>query len=153
MLLIMSEPAFPLAHSAPNAAQDASAAPQRALRVRSFIGGEILHSNGSSKTQCTIRDISETGARIEVPVSITIPDHFELVVPLKNLREKSRIVWRQGNEIGVVFISREARAEAASQRDEGMGYRVRELEGEIDKLRVQLQLMQTMFEQVLKPRS
>lgn len=148
----MSEPAFPFAPSATSSTQDASAAPQRALRVRSFIGGEILHSNGQSKTQCTIRDISESGARIEIPISVTIPDNFELIVPLKNLREKARIVWRQGNEIGVVFASKEVKPVAATQDEGQMGHRVRELEGEIDKLRVQLQLMQTMFEQVLRPK-
>jgi hypothetical protein len=72
-------------------------------RIRSFLRGEIVHSNGSSKTECTVRDISDGGARIEAPPSVTVPEFFTLLIPQRGLSQRARIVWRQGGELGISF--------------------------------------------------
>ncbi|MCA0399724.1 MAG: PilZ domain-containing protein [Proteobacteria bacterium] len=73
-------------------------------RTRSFLRGEIVHSNGASRTDCTVRDISDTGARLEIPVSVTLPEFFEILVPLKSITRRARIIWRHNNEIGISFV-------------------------------------------------
>lgn len=129
-------------------------------RVRAFLRGEIIHSNGNSRTECTVRDISEGGARIEAPASVTLPEFFELLIPLKNARHRARMTWRAGNEIGVSFITEAARptpvttaAEAhAALQDKEVRGRLQELEVETTRLRAQLAQMQNIIDTLVKER-
>ena len=122
--------------------------------MRSFLRAEITHSNGASRTECTIRDISETGARIQISGAITIPDHFDLFIPQRNRREKAQMIWRNGEEAGIVFVAATQRSigmpQAASQ---DMTQRVQSLEDEITRLRSQLATMRAMVEHVFKERA
>ena len=59
---------------------------------------------GGDKTPCTIRDLSVTGAAIEVTdLSALIPEAFTLVVPEDKLKLPCRVVWRTGYKLGVTF--------------------------------------------------
>ena len=49
---------------------------------------------------CTVRDISETGARLRVEGSLTIPDTFELIIDMDGLEANCEVMWRKGNEVG-----------------------------------------------------
>jgi PilZ domain len=104
-------------------------------RIRSFLRGEIIHSNGASKTECTIRDISDTGARIQAPPSVTVPEFFTLTIPQRGSTERAQIVWRHGLEIGVIFP---AKAANFNKSDSGLANRVLALEAEVEMLRSQL---------------
>jgi hypothetical protein len=59
-----------------------------------FIGGPI---------DCKVRDISTTGAALEVSSRIGIPESFTLVVPEDELRLPCSVVWRKDFRIGVTF--------------------------------------------------
>lgn len=126
-----------------------------ANRTRSFLRGEIIHSNGNSRTDCTIRDLSETGARIEAPPSVTVPEYFELFIPQRNSRHRSRIVWRHQADLGIAFEDVEqqpkpkpaAEVEASSQ---DIHIRMMALELETAKLRVQLAEMRSMVETFIR---
>jgi hypothetical protein len=59
---------------------------------------------GGDKTPCTIRDLSVTGAALELSdLSATIPEAFTLVVPEDKLKLPCRVVWRNGYRMGVTF--------------------------------------------------
>ena len=59
---------------------------------------------GGDKTPCTIRDLSVTGAALELSdLSATVPDAFTLVVPEDKLKLPCRVVWRKAYKIGVNF--------------------------------------------------
>jgi hypothetical protein len=58
---------------------------------------------GGDKIACTIRDLSITGAALEVSDSIVIPEKFTLVVREDGLRLTSRVVRRSDFRIGVAF--------------------------------------------------
>ena len=59
---------------------------------------------GGDKTPCIIRDLSVTGAALEVSdLSTRIPDAFTLVVPEDKLKLPCRVVWRTGYRLGVAF--------------------------------------------------
>jgi len=59
---------------------------------------------GGDKTPCTIRDLSVTGAALELSdQSATIPEAFTLVVPEDRLKLPCRVVWRNGYRMGVAF--------------------------------------------------
>jgi hypothetical protein len=125
-------------------------------RVRSFLRGEIVHSNGSSKTECTVRDISDGGARIEAPVSVTVPEHFVLAIPQRNLRHRARMIWRHGTELGVVFQLTTAQpapqAPGAADNNAELRLRMLELEAETARLRAQLAEMRAALDGVMRER-
>ncbi len=53
---------------------------------------------------CALHDISETGARLNVEGSETVPDHFILLLSANGAaRRYCRVVWRQPRQIGVHF--------------------------------------------------
>jgi len=59
-----------------------------------FVGGPI---------NCVVRNLSTTGAAIEVPGQAGIPERFILVMPDDGLRLPCHIVWRTEYRIGVAF--------------------------------------------------
>ena len=54
---------------------------------------------------CVLWDISEGGARLSVTDTTTVPNEFLLVLERDAPRGTScRVVWRQGDQIGLEFI-------------------------------------------------
>jgi hypothetical protein len=59
---------------------------------------------GGMKTPCTIRDISVTGAALEISeLSGIIPATFNLILPEEKLKLPCHVVWRREFRIGVAF--------------------------------------------------
>lgn len=58
---------------------------------------------GGDKFPCTIRDLSTTGAALELSGQIRIPERFNLIVPEDGLILACRLVWRRDFRIGVTF--------------------------------------------------
>jgi PilZ domain len=52
---------------------------------------------------CLVRNLSTTGAALEVPNQAGIPARFILVVPGDGLHLPCRIVWRREHRIGIVL--------------------------------------------------
>lgn len=59
---------------------------------------------GGDKTSCIIRDLSITGAALQLSdLSATIPAAFTLIIPEDKLKISCRVVWRRAYKIGVTF--------------------------------------------------
>jgi hypothetical protein len=58
---------------------------------------------GATAIDCTVRDLSLTGAAIEVPSQAGIPDRFTLVMLDDGLHLPCHVVRRNEYRIGVVF--------------------------------------------------
>jgi PilZ domain-containing protein len=58
---------------------------------------------GGGAIDCTVRNLSSTGAALEVANQIGIPEKFTLVVPADGLHLACRVVWRKASRIGVTF--------------------------------------------------
>ncbi|HWX64229.1 PilZ domain-containing protein [Bradyrhizobium sp.] len=52
---------------------------------------------------CMVRNLSATGAALDVPGTIGIPDHFTLVIQTEGSRFFCHSVWRKDRRIGVTF--------------------------------------------------
>lgn len=134
-----------------------------AVRVRSFLRAEIIHSHGNSRTECTVRDLSDGGARVEAPASVTIPEYFELFIPMRNITRKARMMWRAGNEIGVSFVQERVapapappppvRTQAETEIDAEVRLKLLTLEAETARLRAQLAEMQNVVSILMKDRA
>jgi hypothetical protein len=72
-----------------------------APRKRVLKSGTIEFNGGA--IDCTVRNVSETGAALDVASPIGIPDHFKLVIPSDGQQRSCRVVWRKERRIGVRF--------------------------------------------------
>ena len=72
-----------------------------APRRRIFKAGTIEFSGGG--IDCTVKNISETGAQLGVISPLYIPDHFTLFIASDQFKRRCHIVWRRRNGLGVAF--------------------------------------------------
>ena len=72
-----------------------------APRYRVVKPAKIEH--GGDKINCIIRDLSATGAALEVSDLVRVPASFTLIVPEDRLRLPCHVVWRKEYRIGVAF--------------------------------------------------
>jgi hypothetical protein len=82
---------------------DESADPRRISQRRRALKGAKLVLSNWSVIDCTIRDMSETGARLEFGGPTDIPDEFRLLVVSSNLLVPARRVWQHGLLAGIQF--------------------------------------------------
>jgi hypothetical protein len=68
-----------------------------------FKGAKIIFKGGAAAIDCTVRDISERGARLIVASVVGIPDSFDLAISGAPVRQ-CRLIWRKPEQIGVAFI-------------------------------------------------
>jgi len=86
---------------ASNVDNEARIAPRR----RMLKTGKVAYNDRHVTIECTLRDMSATGARLRVSGSVTAPDTFELLIPLDGLEANCQVVWRSGADLGVRFLS------------------------------------------------
>ena len=58
---------------------------------------------GGRTANCVVRNLSATGAALEIKSPAGIPARFTLLVPGDRLSLACRIVWRKAFRLGVVF--------------------------------------------------
>jgi PilZ domain-containing protein len=77
--------------------------PQRRVmaRRRMLKTGSIEFSE--TAIECTVRNVSEVGAALEVVSPLYIPDRFTLFIQSEQSKRTCRIVWRTGKRMGVAF--------------------------------------------------
>ena len=76
---------------------------RRSLRSRTFKGGSIIFGVAAA-IDCIIRNMSETGAALEIESPVGIPDEFILLVKPEFVKRKCRVAWRSAKRIGVAFV-------------------------------------------------
>jgi hypothetical protein len=72
-----------------------------ATRHRILKAGTIEFSGDA--IPCTVRNISETGAALEINSPLWFPDQFTLSITSDGLRKPCHIVWRREKRIGIAF--------------------------------------------------
>ncbi|WP_306049888.1 PilZ domain-containing protein [Oceaniradius stylonematis] len=72
-----------------------------ALRRRTLFAGRIIFNQQSSVLSCIVRNLSESGACLEVDSQLGVPDQFELLVEGAGIRAEYRVIWRKAKRIGV----------------------------------------------------
>lgn len=71
-------------------------------RHKVFKAGTIAF-NRAAGIDCTVRNISEGGACLEVASPLGIPPVFELYIPSEHAVHSCHLVWTSGRRIGVAF--------------------------------------------------
>jgi hypothetical protein len=86
-----------------NRIDDAEATTERPRRIRVLKGGQAAFNQEHSAVPCVVRDLSETGAKIEFNLGWIVPDKFTLFVDLDGFKVECEKVWHKGNMYGVRF--------------------------------------------------
>ncbi|RTL74485.1 MAG: PilZ domain-containing protein [Bradyrhizobiaceae bacterium] len=58
---------------------------------------------GSTVLPCTVRNLSKSGAALEINSPLWFPDHFIIGIASDGLRRPCHIVWRREKRTGVAF--------------------------------------------------
>ena len=64
----------------------------------------IVYAKGTYYFDCSIRDLSDEGARIAVPRNAQFPSSFYLIDVKGGMAHDVRMVRRAGSEVGVNFV-------------------------------------------------
>ncbi|WP_426614973.1 PilZ domain-containing protein [Bradyrhizobium sp. McL0616] len=73
-----------------------------AQRHRVFKGGTITFEN--SGIACTVRNISASGAAIDLDGPVMLPQSFTLSISRDHFIRNCRTVWRSDKRVGLAFV-------------------------------------------------
>ena len=79
---------------------------RKVSRNRVFYGGAIAFNDLRSTVDCTIRNFSARGAKVEVPFGTVLSNHVGLTIWHRGEIFPARVTWRRGNETGLAFEMR-----------------------------------------------
>jgi hypothetical protein len=74
---------------------------ERAPRQRVLKAATMEFDGGTM--DCLVRNVSETGAALEVAASLDIPAEFDLLISGHTTSHRCQVKWRKENRIGVAF--------------------------------------------------
>lgn len=104
-------------------------------RHKSLLRGYVYFGGSPSAVDCTVRDISDAGARLKFAGPPVASDSLTLSIPAKSQTFQARVIWQEGNDIGVAFADK---AFVGSASDTELSLRVERLEKEMDAIKLQI---------------
>jgi PilZ domain len=81
-------------------------------RARVLKGAKLVDMRNWSLVDCTVRDMSDTGARIVCGDQFAVANEFRFLLPANNTIQNARVVWRRGDLLGIEFTGEKTRAPA-----------------------------------------
>jgi hypothetical protein len=72
-------------------------------RKKTLRSGTIVYNHRMSTMDCAIFDLSESGARLRLADTSSLPDEFELQV-LYGDRYRCRVIHKTKDQIGIKFV-------------------------------------------------
>jgi PilZ domain len=114
-------------------------------RQRLFLRGFIRTPPNNATTDCIVRDVSQTGAKLRFRCPPQITELFELHVPAKGQIVQSKVIWIDDCEVGISFDPLLAFDTPSSSAD-GLSLRMARLENEITGLKKMLKRLQKMVD-------
>jgi hypothetical protein len=72
-------------------------------RKRVLLTGIIAYGEGAHSFHCTIRNLSESGARLAVTNGALLPSDFYLINIRDRVAYDAKLAWNKSAEIGVTF--------------------------------------------------
>jgi hypothetical protein len=90
---------------------------RKADRIRALMSAQVIFNKGASTFDCVVKNISTTGARLEITDSTALPADFDLHIPHKGKTYRATIAWRGDGLVGVEFVG--ARNDASLAEEAG----------------------------------
>jgi hypothetical protein len=94
-------------------------------RRRTFLGAQLKRPGGASISDCIVRDLSKTGARLYVAQPVVLPGEVELEITKTGERFRAEVVWTGRDSYGVRFSA--DRQDADARRADPMDRSVQDI--------------------------
>ena len=78
---------------------------RRAVRKRTLLSGRVVYGEDDRVRDCTIRDLSETGARITLAKGEIIPTRVFLIDKRTATAYEARVTWIKAPDFGLSFVN------------------------------------------------
>jgi hypothetical protein len=78
---------------------------RNAVRMRTFKGAQLVAPGLFSTFDCIVRNMSDTGALVDLPSTVGIPGVVILRLKDGSLERNCRVAWRTEQRMGVRFVS------------------------------------------------
>ena len=72
-------------------------------RARTLKSAKIIFNQHGSVIDCTVRNLSDVGACLQVDSVVGIPETFDLLIPLDPAVRSCTVRWKSANRLGVSF--------------------------------------------------
>ncbi|NJM30954.1 MAG: PilZ domain-containing protein [Rhizobiales bacterium] len=76
-----------------------------APRLRVLKTGKIVSKDYKAIFDCTVRDLSNTGAKLKCANPATVPNEMLFVLPSDGTMWEAKVIWRKPDTIGIHFTS------------------------------------------------
>lgn len=76
---------------------------RKKMRARVLKGAKLVFDN-DSVMDCTIRNLTDFGATIDIPNAIDLPEKLHLSVDKYHSFRQARLTWRKLNKAGIEFL-------------------------------------------------
>jgi PilZ domain len=76
---------------------------RRQERHRTLKAGKIIFNRKTSVVDCTVRNLSEGGACLQVDTIVGIPETFELLISAEHTARPCAVKWKSAHRLGVLF--------------------------------------------------
>ena len=110
---------------------------RQSKRVSTLKKGQLIFNNGHCVIDCTVRNISDTGAGLELPCFVEVPENATLVIPGGPKRE-CEVMWTSNSKLGVRFVDQSAVSGRNNLRTVLL-LRVQSIQEQLDELRVEIE--------------
>jgi PilZ domain len=81
---------------------------RKSVRRRTFLGGRLAFQGRYATLDCTIRNLSNSGARIVVDGSAILPDEFDFTLTRNDRAYRARLAWRNAEAAGLDLCAADA---------------------------------------------
>jgi hypothetical protein len=78
---------------------------RKSVRSRAMMSGKVVFNGRHSVVDCTVRNLSGSGAKLVFSAHVRIPDEFDLELPQKGRTHRARVMWWAGESCGVLFLT------------------------------------------------
>lgn len=82
-------------------------------RQRVLKAAKIISMDNKTVIDCTVRNLSETGAQLIIERTVAVPDAFQFFLANGDTIRDAVVTWNRGDRIGVKFTAESRPAPAA----------------------------------------
>lgn len=76
---------------------------RRKIQRHRTLKAGIINFNRAGGVDCRVRNLSPSGACLEVASQVGIPNEFVLVVGTDHMKAPCHVIWRTATRLGVAF--------------------------------------------------
>lgn len=73
-------------------------------RSRALLSGKLVFDNANQSIDCTIRDLTQRGAKVKISTVTPLPSHLYLIDIKRGLAFESEVIWSRPPELGLKFL-------------------------------------------------